>query len=82
MYCDYMFPFKIAKEVGLAISDDGGPAEAYLKGDLKKCKKEITKEKYNEMHQKFIWDLAKQLNCDPQYVIPITGEEYEKNTED
>lgn len=79
MYANYMFPFKLTKEVGFGRTDDGDVCEAFIKIGLNNCKKEITAEKYREMHIGYVEPLSKQFSCDPKYIIPITGDEYEEN---
>ena len=81
MFCTYMFPYRIAKEVGFAEALNGEPADAYLKVDFEKCTKSMTDEEYRARQLSIVNDLAKQLGCDPKYIVPITGKEYLDHTE-
>ena len=81
MYFDLKFPYRISEEAGLAHDEDGNDCEAYLRIKIGDCKKEITVKEYNEMHEEQRHSVAKMLEKDVAFVIRITGEEYEANTD-
>jgi hypothetical protein len=82
MYATVHFPFRLAKEVNIAHNMiTGEPSEAYTEITLKRSKTQWTPEKYAELHQSLRKIIAQKFNCSVDHVIPITGAEYEAETE-
>jgi hypothetical protein len=82
LYFDLKFPYRISSEAGMAHDEDGNDTEAFLRIKIGGCKKEVTSEQYDEMHEEQRHSVASMLEKDVAWVIKITGEEYEANTDD
>lgn len=69
-----IFHFRIEKEVG-ASNDPESPVYCQVKWQHKKP---IPEENYNKLHKEIYPQiLAKKAECEPQYITPITKEEYD-----
>ena len=82
MYYDLKFPYRISAEAGIAHDGEGNNDEAYVRLKIGGCKKAITSEQYDEMHEENRGTMAGVLKKDVEWITPITGEEYEANTDD
>lgn len=82
MYFDLKFPYRISAEAGVAHDGDGNNEEAYLRIKIGNCKKAVTSEEYDQMHEEQRHSVASMLEKDIAWVIKITGEEYEANTDE
>ncbi|EJW14434.1 hypothetical protein M5X00_29890 [Paenibacillus alvei] len=69
------FCFWISPEAEMAHDEDGNPAECYSQIKLGGCKN--PPDDMRAEHKRLAVSLAKQLRIDPEWVIPITEEEYD-----
>ena len=81
MYYDLKFPYRISTEAGVAQDGEGNNDEAYIQIKVGNCKKAVTSEQYDEMHEEQRHVVAIMLHKKVEWFIKITGEEYEANTD-
>lgn len=78
MYGSIYFPFRLTKEVNMGYNTvTGESADAFMEIKLNRSKVDWDPAKYAEMHATLRADVAQQLKCQIEYVIPITGTAYE-----
>lgn len=82
MYFDLKFPYRISAEAGLAHDGEGNNVEAYVRITIGDCKKAVTSKEYDAMHEEQRENVAGMLKKDVEWITPITGEEYEANTDE
>ena len=82
MYYDLKFPYRISAEAGIAHDAEGNDGEAYTQVKIGNAKKAVTNEEYDEMHEEQRHSVAKMLKKKVEWITPITGEEYEANTDE
>jgi hypothetical protein len=80
MSMDIRFCFRLTPEVGMAHDKDGNPAECFSEVKIKGVKKSLAD--YEKMHNAIRGGLAGELKTKPEYVIPISIEEYDLNMDD
>ncbi|KJB88593.1 hypothetical protein AZ66_06490 [Paenibacillus sp. E194] len=79
---DLRFCFKISAEAEMASDEDGDSAECYTQIKLGNCRKAPeTQDDYDAIHKKLACNLAKQIGLDPEWITPISEEEYDAETE-
>ena len=78
---DIRYCYRVSAEAGLAHDlETSEPSEAYFEIKLGDAKKEPTD--YQESHIRFGILMAKQQSWDPQWVTPISNEEYDQECND
>jgi len=82
MYYDLKFPYRISAEAGIAHDGEGNDVEAYVQIKIGNAKKAVTSEEYDVMHEEQRHVVAKMLKKKVEWFTPITGEEYEANTDE
>ena len=82
MYFDLKFPFRISEKAGVAHDENGNNAEAYAKTSLVNCKRSITEDQYNKLHESQKLILSKILEVKEDFIICISPEDYENNNDD
>ncbi|GAV13250.1 hypothetical protein [Paenibacillus sp. NAIST15-1] len=79
---DLRFCFLIKPEAEMAHDEYGDSAECYTQIKLGNCKKAPeTQDDYDAIHKKLAGNLAKQIGLDPEWVVPISEEEYDAEIE-
>ncbi|BFH12657.1 hypothetical protein PMJ10TS2_46220 [Paenibacillus melissococcoides] len=72
---DLRFCYRISEEAKMAHDEYGNPAECFSQIKLSDCKN--PPEDYNAAHKKMGVSLAKEIGISPEWVIPISEEEYD-----
>jgi hypothetical protein len=74
------FCYRISKEANMAFNlETGAPEEAYFQVKMKVSN---IPEDYEKSHQAIGRVLAKQGGCDPEWVIPISTEDYDRHDQE
>ncbi|WHX50533.1 hypothetical protein QNH46_07760 [Paenibacillus woosongensis] len=74
------FCFRLTAEAGWARdTETGEPAECYTQVKLGGAKN--LPENYEAMHKSLCGAVAAQIGVNPEYVIPISQEEYDENVD-
>ncbi len=80
MVYDLYFHYRIDKEANLGEDENGDPCEVYMRVKFEECNTETRDtELEKQAHNDLINDLAEQLEINPEYIVPITKEEYDEN---
>jgi hypothetical protein len=71
------FCFRLKAEARMAEDQDGNPAECFSEVKIEGCKKSPAD--YDKMHEALRNGLASDLKINPDYVVPISPEEYDSD---
>lgn len=83
MIYNLFFHYRIEKEAGLGVDENGNPCEVYMRFKLGECNTETRNlEQERQTHTDIIPSLADMIGTKPEYIVPITLEEYVENAED
>ena len=83
MIYDLYFCYRIEKEAGLGEDENGKPCEIYTRITLGKCNTESRdSELEKRTHIDGVRIIADMFNVNPQYIIPVSQEEYDANNDD
>ncbi|WII39685.1 hypothetical protein [Paenibacillus thiaminolyticus] len=72
---DLRFCYRISEKAKMAHDEYGNPAECFAQIKLNDCKN--PPEDYDAAHKKMGVSLAKEIGISPEWVIPISEEEYD-----
>jgi hypothetical protein len=80
MIYDLYFCYRIEKEAGLGDDENGNPCEVYAQIELGECNTENRDyELEKRTHIEGIQVIADMFGVKPEYIIPISQEEYDAN---
>jgi hypothetical protein len=83
MIYDLLFHYRIEKEAEFGADKNGNPCEVYLQIKLGKCNTETRDADMEKQAQiDGIPELADMLGTKPEYITPITPEEYAENADE
>ena len=82
MIYDLFFYYRISEKAEFGIDENDNPCEVYCRIKLEECNTETRdKEKEEKVHND-VKTIAELLQTKPEYITPISKEEYDKNMED
>lgn len=83
MIYDLYFHYRIEKEAGFGKDENGNPCEVYMQLTLGECNTKTREaEKEKQAHVDSVPGIADILCTKPEYITPITLEEYAKNMDE